>query len=101
MDVLTFVTDFYMNTASLGNFGQFSHPHGAMWKIRALIVSTCPAFLEGSCSRSGTSQKLFHIAAKYVKESWDIREWVTLPGQKKLFCGSRIKPLNSQSPPAY
>lgn len=82
MDVLTFVTDFHMNTASIGNFGQFSHPSGATWKNRAWVVSTCPAFLEGFCSRSGTSQKL-HIAARYVKEYRDIREWVILPGQKR------------------
>lgn len=43
----------------------------------------------------------FHIAARCVKESWDIREWVTLPGQKKLLYGSWNESLNSQSPPVY
>lgn len=101
MDVLTFVTGFYMNTASLGNYGQFSHPHGAMWKTRALTVSTCPAFQEGSCSRYGTSQKLFHRAARYVKQCGDIRQWVPLPGQKEMLYGSWNKPLDSQTLPVY
>lgn len=99
MEILTFVTEFYLNTASLGNFGQFSHPHGATWKTRALIVSTCPVFLEGSYSRYCVSQKLFHVAARYLKESRDIRERVALPGQKKMMYASWTKPLNFQSPP--
>lgn len=45
-----------------------------------------PVFLEGSCSRSDTSQKVFHIAARYVSENRDIRTWVTLCGQKKQLC---------------